>query len=293
MVALLSYISSRPAVPNDYADHMKTGGPVEGKYLQMGGFEVARLEIGAMQSYKKYLFYYPAEMMTTDRKYPVVVFCNGTGVTGSKYTAVLEHLASWGFVVAATEEEYSWNGFSAEMCIRRIMLLNDNEAVQGLETNPFYQHIDIDNVGIAGHSQGGVGAINAATDSAYAHMIKAVYCASPTGQELAQAMEWPYEPSKINAPVFLISATGDGDERLVVSLDGLTAIYNAVPDMVAKFMARRNDADHAHTLYYGDGYMTAWFMWQLKGDEEAAKAFVGENAELSKNEYWQDVRKNR
>ena len=38
-----------------------------------------------------------------------------------------------------------------------------------------------------------------------------------------------------------------------------------------------------------DGYMTAWFMYWLQGDEEAGKAFFGENAEIKTNENWQDV----
>ena len=42
-----------------------------------------------------------------------------------------------------------------------------------------------------------------------------------------------------------------------------------------------------------DGYMTAWMLWQLTGDEEAAKVFVGEDAEILKNPNWQDVEKNR
>ena len=33
-------------------------------------------------------------------------------------------------------------------------------------------------------------------------------------------------------------------------------------------------------LYSADGYVTAWFMWQLKSDQNAAKAFVGSDAAL-------------
>ena len=45
-------------------------------------------------------------------------------------------------------------------------------------------------------------------------------------------------------------------------------------------------------LYYGDGYVTAWFMYWLKGDTEAGKAFWGDNAEILSNANWQDVNKN-
>lgn len=38
---------------------------------------------------------------------------------------------------------------------------------------------------------------------------------------------------------------------------------------------RRIGAEHGQMLYIADGYVTAWFMWQLQGDEEASKAFNG------------------
>ena len=42
-------------------------------------------------------------------------------------------------------------------------------------------------------------------------------------------------------------------------------------------------------LYYADGYVTAWFMYFLQGDEEAGKAFFGDNPEISANEFYQDI----
>ncbi len=46
-------------------------------------------------------------------------------------------------------------------------------------------------------------------------------------------------------------------------------------------------------LARSDGYMTAWMLWQLCGDEEAAEVFIGEAAEILHNNNWQDVEKNR
>ena len=45
-------------------------------------------------------------------------------------------------------------------------------------------------------------------------------------------------------------------------------------------------------LRYADGYMTAWFMYYLRGDTEAGQAFFGENAEILFNENWQDIKIN-
>lgn len=48
----------------------------------------------------------------------VIVMCNGSGTPMSQYPAVAKHMASWGFIVIGTEENYSWNAFGAEMCLR-------------------------------------------------------------------------------------------------------------------------------------------------------------------------------
>lgn len=53
-------------------------------------------------------------------------------------------------------------------------------------------------------------------------------------------------------------------------------------------MACRKDIGHGEMLYYGDGYVTVWFMWQLQGDQNAAKAFIGDDAEILKNPLYQD-----
>ena len=53
---------------------------------------------------------------------------------------------------------------------------------------------------------------------------------------------------------------------------------------------RRKDTPHNEVLYRPDGYVTAWFMWQLQEDEEAADAFTGDNPEIAENPMYQDQR---
>ncbi len=55
-----------------------------------------------------------------------------------------------------------------------------------------------------------------------------------------------------------------------------------------KAMARKTDMEHQHMLYSANGYAIAWFMWQLQGNEEASKAFVGNSPELLNNNLYQD-----
>ena len=57
-----------------------------------------------------------------------------------------------------------------------------------------------------------------------------------------------------------------------------------------KIMARRTGAEHGQMLYTADGYVTAWFMWQLQGDRNAAQAFLGDSPEIMNNPLYQDQR---
>ena len=288
VIILLVYMSLKPVVSKDYNQKVKIGGDIEAKYFEKGTHEVSYLERAAMHDFKKYEIFYPSDIASGNNQYPVVIYSNGTGIKASKYKAVLERLASWGFIVIGTEAENSWNGFSSEMCLRLIEKLHTARDVEGWDSNPFYGHVDMENIGVSGHSQGGVGVINAATENKNGAKIKAIFSASPTNKELAAALEWDYDASLVNVPIFFVSSTGNADENLVVSGEQLEDIYNDVPDSVTKIMARRTGADHGEMLSFADGYMTAWFMWQLQGDTEAANAFIGENPEIMNNKLYQD-----
>ena len=80
---------------------------------------------------------------------------NGTGVAASKYKPVFDHLASWGFIVIGNEDESAGGGASAAASLDYILTLNSDS------NSKFSGKIDVDNIGIGGHSQGGLGAINA------------------------------------------------------------------------------------------------------------------------------------
>ena len=142
---------------------------------------------------------------------------------------------------------------SAAASLDYILTLNSDS------NSKFYGKIDVDNIGIGGHSQGGLGTINAVTAQDNGNRYKVMYAAS--------------------APTLQISVE-------------LQEKYNNISDGVPKIIARRKDTDHGEMPPYADGYMTAWFMWWLKGDTEARSAFFGENAEILTNDIWQDVEKN-
>jgi len=284
ILAVLKILSGLPTPSKNYWEEIETAGEIEAKYLQYGAYETSYYEEQTLQWFEKYEIHYPSELETADKQYPVIVVCNGTGMTASKSKYILDHYASWGFIVIGNEETYSWNAFGAEMAIRHLQRLNDSPTIND-KNNIFFQKIDFDNVGIIGHSQGGVGVFNAITNTDHKEIYKTAISLSPTNKELAAALEWPYDATKIDIPIMLVSGAGGGDDW-VVTLEGLTDIYNDISS--DKLMLRRKNTPHGSTGHAENGYVIAWFMWQLQGDEEAAKAFVGADAEILDNSLYQD-----
>ncbi len=284
-----SALSKAQSVPEDYTKTVSTGAELEANYIAMGPHDVSYMEYSALMSFGKYEVYYPSDIAETEGTLPAVIFVNGTGVKGSKYQALQKHMASWGFITVATEEEHAWNGFSAEMSVRMLEKLNKLEGEYFGKDNMFYGKIDLENIGITGHSQGGYGVVNAITDQKHKENYKAAVILSSAPFTANNDFQWEAEPSLIRTPTMMLSSMGTFDAT-VASLESLQSVYDSISNEVPKVLARRTAGDHGEMLYYGDGYVTAWFMYWLKGDAEAGKAFFGEDAEILSNENWQDIK---
>ena len=279
-----NFLWNRHAAPTDYQTKTQTGGVIEAKYMADGSHKTSKREDVVLLNFGKFIVYYPKELETNDRKYPVIVICNGSGTPLSKFSTVAKHYASWGFIVVGTEEKFSWSGFDAEMSLLYLERWNEAEKIEKTDSI-FYQKVDFDNVGIVGHSQGGVGVVNAITDTRHKDVYKAAVSLSPTNKQLAHNLFWDYDATRINIPILLISGEGGGDDW-VLTLEQLQEIYDEIPS--EKIMARRKNTVHNETLYTPDGYILAWFKWRLQGDQEAAKAFVGAHPEIMTNKKYSD-----
>ena len=293
IVVLFVWASKQPMVKEGYYNDVQTSAPLEQKYTLKGNYEVSYYEQDANdKQWKKYEIWYPTEMETTNNTYPLVVMVNGTGVAATKYKPVFDHLASWGFIVIGNEDESAGNGASASASLDYMLTLNSDS------NSIFYGKIDVDNIGIGGHSQGGLGTINAVTAQDNGNLYKVMYAASaPTLQISVDLLKAPFDISGVNIPCFMVAGTkqidaGDGKNSGICPLVELQEKYNNISDSVSKIIARRVDTDHGEMLPYADGYMTAWFMYHLQGDEEAGTVFFGDNAEILNNANWQDVKKN-
>lgn len=285
IILLLVFMSFIPAVPKNYIKEVKTGGEIEAKYLAMGKYKVKNTKSKATELTKYNYVYYPEELKNSNKKYPVVVVLNGTGVLPKKYKALFNHLASWGFIVVGNDDRSTGFGKSSDETIDYIKKANkDKDSV-------LYEKVDIDNIGITGHSQGGAGVFTAISIMEHKDEYKTAVALSPTQEEMALGFGWNYDLTKVNIPTLMIAGTqGDFETQAVIPIEKMIDMYSKIPS--PKAMMRRIGAEHGQMLYSADGYVTAWFMWQLQDDEVASKAFVGDNPEIMVNELYQDQKIN-
>lgn len=270
--------SCAPFVPQDYTEKVQTSGVLEKKYLALGPYQVEYFEKETASPCKLFQVYYPSALTQEERRWPAVVFANGTGVPASKYPALFQHLASWGFVVVGNEDPSVFSGETANETI--LFLLEENER----EGSVFYQKIDRARLGISGHSQGGVGVFNATQRSAEkGFTYAAAVSLSPTQEDLAAALKIPYDPTKTNVPILVIAGTKND----VVSRDGMKSLFEKIPS--ERVVVRRKCENHGEMLYAADGYVTAWFMSRLQDDREAAQAFEGDAPEIMNNLLYVDL----
>ncbi len=135
----------------------------------------------------------------------------------------------------------------------------------------FYEKIDVQNIGIAGYSKGGVGAVRAVTECENSGLYKTIFTGGAAHSYLAQ--RWGgYDASKVSIPWFMTAAAGISDDTGatdaatewlgVAPLSSLIENYNAMPDNVLKLRARVAGAEHEEMQMKTDGYMTAWMLYQ-------------------------------
>lgn len=186
--------------------------------------------------------------------HPVILWGNGTGGTPSTYGSGLRHWASWGFVVAAANTSNAGSGEEMLDCL---------DYLQGTS---YADQLDFSNVGASGHSQGGGGTIMAARDN----RITATAPVQPYILGLGHETSSQYQQT---APMLLLSGSAD---TLAGPTLNQAPVYRRVD--VPVFWATLEGASHFEPVGdMGDfrGITTAWWLYQLTGDADAADLFTG------------------
>ena len=286
--------ANKPYLSDNYFDDFKSGSPLESEYAGRGTYEVSSLQYDhENKSIDKISIWYPTELETSNKTYPMIVVVNASNTRARNYIPFFDRLASWGFIVVGNEDPQTGNGETASLTLDYMINLPSDSVLFG--------KIDLDNIGIIGYSQGGAGAINAVIDFDNGSYYKTIFTGSAAYALLSQNMGWGYEISQIEIPYFMAAGTGSSDDSGNYGDDQFAGVsplfsqednYNGITADVFKVRGRIIGAEHGDVMVLSDGYMTAWMIYQLQGDERASMVFLGEDAEILSNSNWQDVEKN-
>lgn len=200
------------------------------------------------------------------RNHPVILWGNGTGNSPSVYTEGLEHLASWGFVVAAANTSNAGTGVNMLNCL------------DWLEDSNLNVHLDLSKVGTSGHSQGGGGAIMSGRDSR-------ITATAPMTAYTVGLGHRSSSQSEQKGPMLLLSA---GSDFIAAPNTNQEPVFNRAN--VPVFWATLEGAGHGEPSNNGfgsfRGITTAWFLFLLTQENSLSSFFEGENCEFCTASGW-------
>jgi len=249
---------------------------IESTYAATGSYAVSTANVTNASGTVIYNLYYPTNL-STGGLHPIITWGNGTNAQPSNYYGLLNHLASWGFVVVASTDLTTGTGAEILAAVNYMVAQNSNAG------SIFYQKLDITHVGAVGHSQGAGGVVNATNNSS--GLIKTVVPIALPNQIWVSAGD-EYYVQLLTVPVLFL---GGSKDTIIASPATLTGYYNQVPGAAA--VAVLKGADHNTIQNTGGGflgYINAWMMYTLRNDTTARGAFVGSPAEINTNTLWQN-----
>jgi hypothetical protein len=222
-------------------------------------------------------------------KLPIIAWGNGACANSPwEHVNFLSEVASHGFLVIAIGPmpQEGERGGGKSTSSQMTDAINWAIAQNSDKNSPFYNKIDISKIAISGMSCGGLQTLEIAPDP---RITTTVVCNS--GIFINPGSGFPGMPNlkkddllKLHTPTLYILG-GEKDIAYGNGMDDYSKI-NHVPVFVANM-----NVGHGGT--YGQPHggefakvATAWFKWQLKGDNEAGNFFTGNPCGLSQNPVW-------
>ena len=209
---------------------------------------------------------------------PVIIWGNGTTQKPVNYGPILDHLASYGFVVAAANTTNAGSGIEMLACLD--WLTGENAKTTGA----YAGKLDLTKVGAAGHSQGGGGTLMAGRDP----------------RITATAPIMPYTKAGLgfvagaqadqHGPMFLMSG---GADTIAPAPVHQQPVYDGAT--VPVFWGTLANSSHLVPAQTDSGefrpVLIAWMRYQLLGDRAAAALFTGPSCGLCSVPEWTVQRK--
>ncbi len=306
--SLLLLLIAITAAPQGCNPPNSPTGTIEKKYYANGPWQVT-VEIGGAccdSLGNKYDLYYPTNLGANGFMHPILTWGNGTFGKSSGVAYFLKHVASWGFVIIATQDMFTGSGQTILDAAKYIVQQNT------VPTSKFFHKLDVNHVGAFGHSQGANGAVRALINSG--GLIKTVLPIELPAQIWCSS-NCLDTANLTSGSVFFVDGSLDipisppTQSSQTQGEQSIAAYYAAVPNNVPKLKGTLIGPSHndisgqpdcsqaalpcVNGVYGYLGYPTAWFMYQLQGDNYAHGAFVNGSGELfSQTTNWEYVASN-
>lgn len=256
-----------------------------------GPYKVIMKEDASLQAHTIFV---PQDLSVFNQENPLPVLVWGNGAC---YNSPFEHylflneIASHGYMVVATGyipkegEPYDFEmpRSTTEQQIESI----DWAIAQNADKNsPYYNKIDVKNIALAGMSCGGLQTLYNCADKRIKTLM---VCNSGLFTDASVAMPGMPMPSKeklneIHTSVMYMLG-GKEDIAYGNGMDDFSRI-NHVPACATNYpVGHGGTYAQPHGGEYGI-VAVAWLNWQLKGDQQAAQMFVGDDCQLAQREGW-------
>lgn len=211
---------------------------------------------------------YPKALENSSKRYPVIVWANGTGCATSTYMSLLEKFAEAGYIVVADSSVMTADGTAQINSIDYIIGEN------ATSNSVFHNKVDTSKIGASGHSQGGRSSVNAAQADSRIKCIVSI--AGASSKE---------EATGLSAPALYLTGTSD---MIVVSSQWVKPSYDASAGRAV--YASLKGGVHTTCMTNPEkvsGYAISWFDAYLKGDSNAKDIFAS-GGKLATDSDWQD-----
>ena len=269
--------------------------PARSRVVENGGTGIYKVIMKEEPSLsREHTLFIPQDLSKFDQKHPLPVLVWGNGACANspwEHMNFLNEIASHGYIVLATGEipmVDEWYKGPMSRAEQQIESLDWIFAQNADPASPYYQKIDTKNVCVAGMSCGGLQTLfNCADPRITAIMIcnSGLFKQSNAAQAVGGMPMPPKEKLKdIHCPVIYILG-GKTDIAYENGMDDFHLIQH-VPACAANFPV-------GHGGTYRDAHggeftvpALAWLNWQLKGDQQAAKMFIGKNPRLLQRKDW-------
>jgi hypothetical protein len=245
----------------------------------VSGGSSALLPLGNGNDPSGFTLFYP-EGGAVGERLPLLTWGNGTVCSPTFYTALIDHVVSFGFIVVGANT--SNVGTGAEM----LQAIDWALAQDKDPSSPIYARVDGNHIGAFGHSQGAAGTVLVGADPRV-HAIAPLSGAPRSGTQDASV--------QIQCPTFYVTTQNDiatpASIRQAYEYTPTPSVFGVTNGGNHDEYTNIADDPHVSGLTSNDGLrvraaIAAWFDWQLKGKIELLRLFVGQNCGFCTDPNW-------